>query len=362
MSNFIGSNLRLIRLFHRLSLADLGERVSVSKQFLSRIENGGESVADSLEDALASELNVLPDFFYHVDPNPITDEQCHFRRQLTTKIVLRHEARARGEILKRLVGVLDEHVELPKYQVAEADPTYAETIERAAEKFRSAFGLGLGPLSNVTRIAENAGAAVMKVRGLATEIDAISFATKRPIIALNDTDRSACRERFGIAHELGHFSLHIGILTGDRLTEAQANHFASALLMPRSTFIRECPIAIRGSRLNWPGLSELKLRWGVSKAAILFRGKQLGVFNEEQVRAGYIRLNRHGEAVQESEDSFMTSEEPELIVDGLEVIRHHFGIPTAAIAREMRVQPSLLDSLLPLPFVERTENVVAFRR
>lgn len=362
MSNFIGSNLRLIRLFHGLSLADLGERVDVSKQFLSRIENWGESVAGSLEDALATELNVLPEFFYHVDPNPIADEQCHFRRQLTTKVVLRQEARARGEILKRLVGVLDEHVELPKYQVAEADPTHAESIERAAEKFRSAFGLGLGPLSNVTRIAENAGAAVMKVSGLASEIDAISFATKRPIIALNDSGRSACRERFGVAHELGHFALHIGILTGDRLTEAQANHFASALLMPRTTFARECALAIRGSRLNWPGLSELKIRWGVSKAAILFRGKQLGVFNEEQVRAGYVRLHRHGEAVQESEDHLVPTEEPEVIADGLNVMRDHFGIPTAAIAREMRVQPSLLSNLLPLPVVAKTENVLAFCR
>lgn len=361
MSNFVGSNLRLIRLFHGLSLADLGERVDVSKQFLSRIENGGESVASSLEEALVVELNVLPEFFYHVDPNPIADEQCHFRRQLTTKVVLRHVARARGEILKCLVGVLDEHVELPKYQVAEADPSFAESIERATERFRATFGLGMGPLSNVTRIAENAGAAVLKMSGLASEIDAISFATRRPIIALNDTGRSVCRERFGIAHELGHFSLHIGILTGDRLTEAQANHFASALLMPRTTFARECALAIRGSRLNWPGLSELKLRWGVSKAAILFRGKQLGVFSDDQARAGYIRLNRHGEATQESEDNLMVPEEPEVIVDGLNVMKEHFGIPTAAIAREMRVQPSLLDSLLPAPLA-KPDNVLTFRR
>ncbi|MFX4717515.1 ImmA/IrrE family metallo-endopeptidase, partial [Acinetobacter baumannii] len=92
---------------------------------------------------------------------------------------------------------------------------------------------------------------------------------------MNGDGRSACRERFGIAHELGHFSLHIGVLTGDRLTETQANRFASALLLPRTTFATESRIAMRGSRLNWQGLSELKLRWGVSKAAILFRGRQL---------------------------------------------------------------------------------------
>ena len=89
MSDFIGTNLRLIRLFHDLSLTELGELVGVSKQFLSRVETGAESVSDQLENALANELEVLPEFFYHIDLIPIADEQCHFRRQLTTKVALR---------------------------------------------------------------------------------------------------------------------------------------------------------------------------------------------------------------------------------------------------------------------------------
>ena len=200
-TGFIGSNLRLARLFHDLSLTELGDKVGVSKQFLSRIETGAEPASGQLQVSLAEELQVLPEFFHRVDTHPIADEQCHFRRQLTTKVALRQVARARGEMLKRLIGVLDEHVELPSYQVKEADAETTEAIERAAEIFRSLFGLGMGPLSSVTRIAENAGAVVMRVSGLAPEIDAISFATKRPLIALNGDGRSACRERFGIAAE-----------------------------------------------------------------------------------------------------------------------------------------------------------------
>jgi Zn-dependent peptidase ImmA (M78 family) len=349
MSDFIGGNLRLIRLFHDLSLAELGAQVEVSKQFLSRVETGAERLTIPMENSLAERLSVLPDFFYYADPHPIADEQCHFRRQLTTRVALRHVARARGEMLKRLVAVLDEHVELPQYQVSEADPASAEAIERAAERFRSLFNLGLGPLSNVTRIAENAGAVVMKVDSLAPEIDAVSFATKRPLIALNGTGRSTCRSRFGIAHELGHFSLHIGILTGDRLTESQANRFASALLMPRTTFASECRSAIRGTRLNWPALSALKLRWGVSKAAAIFRARQLGVFSEEQARTGFMGLNRHGEAVQESEDHLIPPEEPEVLRESLKVMNHHFAVSEADIARQLQVHPRLLQSLLAPP-------------
>ena len=62
MSDFVGTNLRLIRLFHDLSLTELGERVEVSKQFLGRVETGAESVAVPLENSLAEELDVLPEF------------------------------------------------------------------------------------------------------------------------------------------------------------------------------------------------------------------------------------------------------------------------------------------------------------
>lgn len=345
-TEIIGSNIRLARLFNGLSLAELGEKLDKSKQYLSRVETGAEPVSASLEQALVDHLGILPEFLRKVDPMPLTEEQCHFRKQLTTKVALRQYARARGEMLKRLVCVLDDHLELPAYNITEADPSSDESIERGAEACRSAWGLGWGPISNITRVAEKAGAVVMRVSGLANEVDAVSFATRRPVIALNGAGRSACRARFGVAHELGHFALHIGVLTGDRLTETQANRFASSFLLPRASFLAESRRVLRGTRINWDCMSDLKRRWGVSKAALLYRGRQLGVFTDEQVRAGYITLNRHGEAVEEREDGSMPIEQPEIVNDGLRVMTEELGTPLAAVARKMGVQPRLLNDLL----------------
>lgn len=358
-AKFVGANLRLIRLFHGLSLSDLGDEIGVSKQYLSRLEAGADPVlSPQLEASLVERLQVLPEFFYNVDPDPITEEQCHFRKQLTTKAALRQIGRARGEMLKRLVGVIDDHLDLPAYSVNHVDVTTDESIERGAEQFRARFGLGAGPLSNVTRIAENAGAVVTKLEGMAPEIDAVSFATKRPVIALNATGRSGCRQRFGIAHELGHFALHIGVLTGDRITEKQANRFASSLLLPRNTFGPECGLALRGRRLQWRGLSELKLRWGASKSAIIFRGHQLGYFDEDQARTGYIFLKRHGEAIDESEDAQISHEEPTVLTEGLKMMSEQLGIHIAAVARQMCVQPRLLESLIRVPEPAARQNVI----
>ncbi|WP_268760360.1 ImmA/IrrE family metallo-endopeptidase [Caballeronia mineralivorans] len=196
----------------------------------------------------------------------------------------------------------------------------------------------------------------------------MSFATRRPVIAMNPDGRSSCRARFGIAHEIaheiGHFCLHIGIQTGDKVTESQANRFASAFLMPRRYFAAECRTAMRGSRLNWSVLADIKVRWGVSKAAILYRGRQLGVFSDEQYRSGVIGLTRRGEARAEFEDKDMPLESPDLIADGIQVLREAFGISRAALAREMKVQTPLLDELLsarfdPGAYAAATDNVVS---
>jgi transcriptional regulator with XRE-family HTH domain len=111
----IGANIRLARLFNGLSLTELGERLDRSKQYLSRVETGDEPVSGALEHALLEQLGVLPEFLRQADPMPLTEEQCHFRKQLTTKAVLRQHARARGDMLKRLVCVLEEHLELPGF-------------------------------------------------------------------------------------------------------------------------------------------------------------------------------------------------------------------------------------------------------
>lgn len=357
---FLGSHLRLARLFHRQTLQEAAEAVGCSKQYLSRVEAGFERPSEVLQEKLAQSFEVLRQFFYTVDPMPISDEQCHFRKQLTTKAALRQEARAHGEMVKRLVTVLESRLDLPPNRFAGGDPSSAVEIERAAERSRADWGLGTGPIASMTRVAENAGAVVLRLAGMAQEIDAISFATRRPVVALNASGKSGCRSRFALAHEVGHFCLHVGVQTGDKLTEAQANRYASAFLMPRSTFAKECARMLRGTRLSWQAISAAKITWGVSKAAILYRGRQLGAFSEEQYVSGLIHLKRRGEALREFEDDAVPPEKPEIVEEGLSVLERSLGMPIAAVARAMGVKPSIVYRLTgkcPAPYSANTVSL-----
>ncbi|WP_122673020.1 ImmA/IrrE family metallo-endopeptidase, partial [Pseudomonas viridiflava] len=95
---------------------------------------------------------------------------------------------------------------------------------------------GLGPISSMTKLAEKVGVLVVNLADVDERVDAFSLFNKRPLIVRSTAKSSPGRQRFDLAHELGHLVMRQGIETGCRRTEDQANQFASALLMPRASF------------------------------------------------------------------------------------------------------------------------------
>ena len=91
---------------------------------------------------------------------------------------------------------------------------------------------------------------------------------------------SKTRQRFSIAHELGHFVYHkddttfFRGLTSDNL-EYTANRFASELLMPEDQ-VRQLI-----DKENVRNVADLADRFGVSSAAMLYRVKELNYKTKE---------------------------------------------------------------------------------
>jgi Zn-dependent peptidase ImmA (M78 family)/transcriptional regulator with XRE-family HTH domain len=343
---FNGAELRLARIFNGLALEEVAERVDKTRQYMHRLETGQSAPTGQLLEQLATVLNVMPSFLLSDHTLMIEEDQFHFRKLFTTRAMIKNVAMARGEFIGRLVSYLDRELKLPKVRIPEVSSIKtSDDIERAAELCRKEWELGLGPVANMSRLAENIGVVVTSFQSLSKEIDALSVAIRRPIIVCNEAKESVCRQRFDVGHELGHFVLHAGIVTGDRITEGQANRFSGALLIPRAMMVKHFPRP-RGSRLDWQGLIDFKLIWKVSKAAVLYRARQLDLISDDQYKSGAITLKRTGEANGEREDNLIAAEAPEMIYRAFSVLADKRGIYADDVAQALQITPLLLRSLV----------------
>ena len=341
--NFIGNNLKLARILNGLTLAELADAIGTSRQYVHQLEVSSRFPTKEQLVSLVSNLKVTEDFFYVVPNSVLDDASIHFRSKRTTKQSSKVQAKVNIALFIRLVDLLSKYVNFPELNFPSYDDfTTSNDIERIAERTRQHWGLGFGPIDNMTRVAECAGAITTTFKGVSAEVDALSSVIRRPVIVRNDAKDSPGRLRFDIAHEVGHIIMHQDLVTGCKQTESEANRFASAFLLPRSAFIKEFKV---GNRMDWKMLSALKERWGVSKAAILYRARQLDLLTEGRYRGHIITLKKY-EAKKEKDDYLIPFERAELIPDAIDKYITAYGKSLEDLLGELHVDIDLLKNIL----------------
>ncbi|NCB47079.1 ImmA/IrrE family metallo-endopeptidase [bacterium] len=361
---FYGNKLRLARTLKGFSQKELGDLVATSRQFIHQLEAGLRQPAIDVLNAFCEILQVEPSFFSRPLINDVKPEQCHFRKRRATTAALIDRVLAFSTLFEELISYLHEFLDLPLpnvpaiYNVEE--PYTAQLIEEAAENCRKQWKLGLlAPISNLIRILENFGIIVTQFSGVSEKVDALSINRKFPIIIRNTAKESICRLRFDLAHELGHFVLHDGLETGDHITEAEANRFASAFLLPRTAFLKEFPNLL-GKNIPWNFIYDFKIRWGVSVKAIMYRAHSLGLLNAQQYRNANVFLSKSGQTRVEKFDEKIKPEEPELFPKAIEMMSK-IGVSPAKIAQRMGISSSLFSELTGVAIQENVpDNIIPF--
>lgn len=342
---FQGSKLRIARLLNGFTKAELADQLSVSRQFIHSLEIEDKSPSNDMLAALSLLLKTQPDFFFIPLKNEVKEEECHFRSRKSIPDKVADQIIAHGTAFEGLVRHLDETLSLPKVIFPHIEVQNLEDIELAAEKCRRDWNLGTGPISNMCRVLENAGAVITLFKCDRHEVDALSIARARPIIVRNTLKQSPGRLRFDLGHECGHLVMHQGVKTGDKETESQANRFSSAFLMPRESFIKEFPSML--GRLDWNAIYSLKIRWRVSAKAVLHRAKDLGLLDDVQFASGNRFLNGSGQSKTERYDERIPFEVPELIATAIRVYLKSFNSTVGELAGKLGIKPAMLLQLIP---------------
>ena len=235
---FWGERLQLAREFRGWTQTQLAEKVAASCALISLCENGKkrEPTRDLVE-ACADVLGFQPEFFYGPLDEIFREDECSFRHRRSAPERLKSQVRAHATLIGMVIGRLRSFFKFPTVDVPHVPARSINDVEKAAEECRRHWKINLdGPIKNVGRLLERSGVIIVNHLVKSPKIDAFSRYGKTSVIFLNRSIPSPSRWHFDIAHECGHLVLHPGIPTGTIETEAEADRFASAFLMPKASF------------------------------------------------------------------------------------------------------------------------------
>ena len=280
--NFNGDRLRIARLYRNMTISDLDEKISVTKQAISQYEKGIITPKPEVLFQLVSVLGFPLAFFTEIDNTVNKVENTFFRALSSAKTLDLNTQEIKTEMVVRLYNFLNTYLNLPKLQLPSIDYANITDIEDVALMLRGFWGLNNDPIINMVGLLERKGIIVSSFATDSTKIDAFTQVhdingKHQFCIVLGNDKQSMVRRNFDAAHELGHIVLHDQLINIKELSneefkkiEVEANQFAASFLLPKNAFFADLvnPTSI-------DAYLELKKKWKVSVAAMVMRAKQL---------------------------------------------------------------------------------------
>lgn len=284
-NSFSGKRLREARYYNSLSITQLADKLSISKQMVSKYENGRSS--PSLENLfkIMKTLGFPKEFFYYDYGVSLKNGGTFYRSLLTST----QKQKAPSNVLMEASSIyrdfLDSYVEFPQEDSIDLSTCSPEI---AAKKLRKYWGLGDQPIDNMMNLMENHGLTIIFLPDKMKKVDAFGsyrmVDNKKYYIIAIRKNTSFFTEQFALAHELAHKILHANVWNPAdldnyeyRLMENQANEFAFAFLLPTNSFTKSVE-----NVNSLDVIFEKKKFWLTSGAAIIQRMKQLSLITEDQ--------------------------------------------------------------------------------
>lgn len=282
----IGKRLQLARKASGLSQEKLGKAVGVSANMIKKYEHDTSMPSSATMLKLAKALSTRMEFFFRPFYVELTEVEYRKKAKTPVKLLKQIEADVLDQAERWLeLSNLWANFPISKFKINMDIPFVKEfnDIEYIANDLRAYWQLGTNPIPNLIDLLESKGILVI-ITDVISEEDGNCFdglqatVNDMPIIVVG-SGWTGDRQRFTLAHELGHLILH-GKLS-EHIDEEKACHrFASAFLVPAKELTQ-----ILGSQRNNISpreLSYIKHEFGISMSACLYRLKDLGIITESK--------------------------------------------------------------------------------
>lgn len=296
----IAQRIHQARLAAGLTLAALGGKVGVSHTAIQKYEKGLLTPSSAQLLNLAQACGVRTEYFFRTHAVELV--RLRFRKTSTFGRTAQDALTIRvAEQVEKRVELLDAFPALPLPAFAPpaglprrvATP---DTIETLSDRVRTAWQLGMNPIADLTGTLEGLGLLVIVVdeanpgfSGL-TALARTDDGREYPVVAVSGR-WPGDRQRFALAHELGHL-----LLAGRRVEhldeEAACDRFAGAFLAPRVA-VRQL-LGRQRHAIEWQELHGLKHEFGLSMAGWLQRAWHCGVISDATHLALHRRFSARG--------------------------------------------------------------------
>jgi Zn-dependent peptidase ImmA (M78 family)/DNA-binding XRE family transcriptional regulator len=303
-----GNRIEQARKLSGYTQNELAEKIGVNQSAIVFYEKDKNTPSEDILKAIADATGFLPSFFERPPIEDFPEGSLSYRAYRSVTAKEEDRAYLNAKLLFEHFSIMVKSFALPKLQFA----TIKEKPEKAATIIRTALGVSPDvPLKNLTYLLERNGTIVLQLPIFLQKIDAFStWVTlqdeKRPII-VESFGKPGDRLRFSLAHELGHIVLHHPPRTSVLGMEKEANDFASALLMPNKIMFEEFT-----KPLTLVSLAQLKLKWHVSMAALLYKARDLKVVTERQYTYLVSQMSSRGWKEHEPSNLDVPIEQPQL--------------------------------------------------
>lgn len=288
--------LRQARILKKISMDQLASMIgnSVSKQAISKYETGKMMPNSTVLMALATALDVEPDFFFRPFTFDFNDFNVSFRKKSDTSAkdvnalkVRIQDAVERYLEVERILGK-DKETDL---QTDGAPLSSPAQMREHAKRLRDEWHLGYDAIGNVQDVLEEHGIIVICTEA-PNGFDGVSGIVngKDYIVVLNKNQRHVERRRFTTMHELGHllfdkrFSPTLTLREKEKLCDA----FASEMLLP-SIVVRT--VFRPGEKISSFEVRQLQVVYGISFDAIMHKLNDMGIVNDSKYKTYCIRKN-----------------------------------------------------------------------
>lgn len=283
MSSPFPERLKAARLRAGLTQQGLADRLEVTKQAVSKYEQGKMLADSQVLIRLSKVLEVKPDYFFR--PFRVSLGEVAFRKRESLS------GRKLEGIKAEIAGRLERYLELEEYlgqrtpfqnPLAGRSIAAVEEVEAAAEKLLATWNLGTNPIPNVLGALEEVAIKVVEVEtdgrfdGLSAWLD-----SSIPVIVLNQ-GFDLLRKRFTALHELGHLLLSFAPELSEKQREQACNRFAAALLLPRQAALAE--LGKKRQHISLQELIQIKESYGISVQATMYRAGDLGIISESTLQ------------------------------------------------------------------------------